>query len=327
MFDSHFAFTPIPGRPTCHCAALCQLADDDLLAVWYAGQREGLPDSALLTARFSQKDVQWTAAEVLLDTPGLSDGNAIVFALPDGRVWLFHTVIHGKGWSSTLSYWRESDNGGLTWSASRLFDPEEGIVFRCRPLQLPSGRILVPAYDDKDGTSVFFLTDDQGLTWRRSTRLRVAGDQCIQPAPVQRADGSLLAYMRCGDRGHLWQSVSTDEGATWTPPEPVDLPNPNAGVDMQKLQTGELLLAANLTTHSRSPLCLLLSEDEGQTWATRAIVAHDPGQEFSYPQLLQARDGACHLLYTWRRERIRHLIFDTEWLRKEAAKQMEYVRG
>ena len=33
-------------------------------------------------------------------------------------------------------------------------------------------------------------------------------------------------------------------------------------------------------------------------------------QEFSYPYLLQSRDGSIHLLYTWHRTRIKHVRFD-----------------
>jgi len=327
MFETRFIYDQLPGRPTCHCASLTELADGDVLAVWYAGLREGLPDSALLSAVYSRQESAWLDPQIVVNTPGRSDGNAVVFTLPDGRVWLFRTVIQDGGWASVLTYWQTSDNGGLTWSEARAFDPEPGLMFRCRPLLLPGGRVLIPMYDDKDGTSLFFRTDDLGATWQRSPRI-TALDQCIQPAPVRRADGSLLAYMRCGSHaGHLWQSASADGGETWSPCEPVDLHNPNAGIDMVRLQSGELLLAANLSTNSRSPLHLALSEDDGTTWPVRLIVAHDPAQEFSYPQLLPGSDGLCHLLYTWRRERIRHLVFDAEWVRKEAAKQREQALG
>jgi len=33
-------------------------------------------------------------------------------------------------------------------------------------------------------------------------------------------------------------------------------------------------------------------------------------QEFSYPFLLQSRDGNLHLVYTWHRTRIKHIQFD-----------------
>ena len=40
----------------------------------------------------------------------------------------------------------------------------------------------------------------------------------------------------------------------------------------------------------------------------------DKNAEFSYPSLLQARDGSIHLAYTWRRQGIRHLSFNRAWL-------------
>ena len=33
-------------------------------------------------------------------------------------------------------------------------------------------------------------------------------------------------------------------------------------------------------------------------------------QEFSYPYLLQTRDGVMHLVYTWNRTRIKYIRFD-----------------
>jgi predicted neuraminidase len=323
MLETHYLNVHLPGRPTCHCASLTELPDGDLLAVWYAGAGEGLPDSALLSARYSQPESQWTIPETIVDTPGLSDGNAILFTAPGGAVWLVHTVIQGHGWDTVQTYWRQSLDGGLSWSGPRLLDGEAGLMVRCRPLQLSSGRLLVPMYDEKDWSSFCLLSDDGGFSWRRSVRLQ-APEGCIQPAVVERADGSLLAHMRCGNRvGHVWQATSLDGGENWSPCTAVDLPNPNSGLDLIRLPGGELLLAANLNTASRSPLHLALSPDEGETWPCRLIVAHDPGEEFSYPQLLQDRQGRCHLLYTWRRERIRHLAFDGEWLAREAGRQGE----
>jgi len=323
MFETRFIYQDIPQRPTCHCASLTELADGDLLAVWYAGLGEGLPDSALLASRFSRTGGQWSTPEVLVDTPGQSDGNAIVYALPDGRVWLWHTVIEGSGWVAARAYWRTSTDGGRTWTAPTLFDPEPGTLVRCRPLRLSSGRLVVPLYDERNWSSFCVYTDDGGETWRPSGRI-TAPDGCIQPAIVERRDGSLLAYLRCGSQeGHIWQASSLDRGETWSPCQRVPLPNPNSGLDLIRLTSGELLLAANLTAASRSPLHLALSPDEGVSWPMRLIVAHDPGAEFSYPQLLQDRQGTCHLLYTWRRERIRHLAFDRTWLKDEAARQRE----
>jgi alpha-L-rhamnosidase len=32
-----------------------------------------------------------------------------------------------------------------------------------------------------------------------------------------------------------------------------------------------------------------------------------PGEEFSYPSAIQGKDGHLHIVYTWRRKKIRHV--------------------
>jgi len=36
--------------------------------------------------------------------------------------------------------------------------------------------------------------------------------------------------------------------------------------------------------------------------------------EYSYPAIIQARDGAVHIAYTWKREKIRHVVLDPKAL-------------
>ena len=48
---------------------------------------------------------------------------------------------------------------------------------------------------------------------------------------------------------------------------------------------------------------------DGRTWG-RAVVLEDSPGEHSYPAMIQARDGRVHVTYTWKRERIRHVVVD-----------------
>jgi predicted neuraminidase len=75
-----------------------------------------------------------------------------------------------------------------------------------------------------------------------------------------------------------------------------------------------LLLAFNDSEHSRDCLKLALSMDEGASWVRAATLEAETGAEFSYPFMIQAHDSTVHLVYTWKRQRIKHVVFNTAWL-------------
>ena len=86
------------------------------------------------------------------------------------------------------------------------------------------------------------------------------------------------------------------------------LPNPSAGIDAVRLADGRFLLAYNPTASGRSPLALAVSRD-GRSWQ-RAVTLEDDDGEYSYPALIQTRDGRVHVSYTWRRQRIQHVVVE-----------------
>ena len=83
------------------------------------------------------------------------------------------------------------------------------------------------------------------------------------------------------------------------------LPNPDSGIDAVSLPDGRALLAYNPSRKSRTPLCLAVSND-GLSWRN-VLVLEDGVGEYSYPALVQGRDGSLHLTYTWNRRRIRYV--------------------
>ncbi len=136
---------------------------------------------------------------------------------------------------------------------------------RCKPTQLPSGRILLPLYSDTYSVSMMAISDDNGISWRASEPL--LGFAAIQPTVLRRNDGTLVAYMReNGLRAHIRVSESKDDGQTWGDVGQIDLPNPGSGVDAVRLASGRWLLIYNDTTDGRNRLAVSLSEDEGKSW-------------------------------------------------------------
>ena len=91
------------------------------------------------------------------------------------------------------------------------------------------------------------------------------------------------------------------------------LPNPNAGTDAVTLKDGRHLLVYNHTARGRSPLSVAVSRD-GVAWQAGLELENDPGSEFSYPAVIQTRDGLVHVTYTWKRQRVKHAIIDPKKL-------------
>jgi alpha-L-rhamnosidase len=85
-------------------------------------------------------------------------------------------------------------------------------------------------------------------------------------------------------------------------------PNPSAGIDALRLRDGRFLLVYNPSAQGRDKLEIAVSPD-GKQWRQAVVLENAPG-EYSYPAVIQAADGLVHVTYTWRRERIRHVVID-----------------
>jgi alpha-L-rhamnosidase len=64
----------------------------------------------------------------------------------------------------------------------------------------------------------------------------------------------------------------------------------------------------------RTPLNVAISKD-GNKWYAALILEDSPVGEYSYPSVIQTNDGMVHIVYTWRRERIKHVVIDPSKLR------------
>jgi hypothetical protein len=126
----------------------------------------------------------------------------------------------------------------------------------------------------------------------------------IQPTVIPLGGPHLRFYARStGNIGRICVSDSNDEGRTWTVPRPLNVPNPNSGIDLVALRDGRIVLIYNDTTNGRTPLNLAVSRD-GEHFTNFRTLESEPG-EYSYPAIIQAKDGGLLATYTWQRKRIR----------------------
>ncbi len=217
-------------------------------------------------------------------------------------------------------------------AADKLFR-RLGWMTRAHPFILDNRRLIVPLYSDGYSFSLMAITDDWGQSWKTSSPL--VGQGNIQPSVVRKKDGTLFTLMR--DNGpapkRLHQSVSRDNGLTWSPVTDSDLPNPGSGAEIIALRNGHWALIYNDTERGRNSLAVAISDDEGETWRWKRRLEFDtPGAEagaYHYPSIIQARDGTLHASYSYhlnrkdveqdaqgkpRRKTIKHAHFNEEWV-------------
>ena len=120
----------------------------------------------------------------------------------------------------------------------------------------------------------------------------------------------------------LAQTWSEDGGRTWSPVSDASLPNNNSAVDAVTLKDGRHLLVYNHSTredstggrNGRGILTMAVTED-GIRWEAAAVLEYRTGQvQYSYPAVIQTRDGLVHVTYSWHRKRIKHVVIDPEKL-------------
>ena len=193
---------------------------------------------------------------------------------------------------------------------------------RCKPTVLRSGRIVLPLYSDTYSVSIMALSDDGGQTWFASRAL--AGFGNIQPAVLQKKDGSLMAYMReNGPLDRIRVAESLDDGMTWGSVGAMEMPNPGSGLDAVRLANGYWVLIYNDTVRGRNQLAVSLSDDEGRTWKWTRHLENQPAGQFHYPAIIQSRDGMLHAVYSYFVEggkSMKHAAFNEAWIRAGAPK-------
>ncbi len=319
-------FDQLPDRPLAHCATMIVLPDGALLTAWFGGKYETAPGMAILVARREAGCEEWSTPTVIAEMAGFALGQPVFLLHPSGELWLFFDVIERPtvsddipfnalppvgGWLSAQPFWQRSFDGGRTWDSPRPLIDYPGLMFRSRPLLLPR-RIIVPVYDEKTWQSRMLISDNEGQTWRLTPPLTTPAGN-IHPCLVALGDGRLLAYMRTGGQGGvIWRAESADGGDSWTSPTPTNIPNPNSGIDLLRLHSGRLVLAFNNSAIRRTPLCVMISEEDEQWGRIRTL--EDGLAEYSYPTLAQSPDGVIHLVYTYRREHIHYACFNEAWL-------------
>lgn len=301
--------------PSAHASTLVETRAGSVIAAWFGGTAERNPDVGIWLSR--HEGGRWTApVEVANGVQSASlrhpTWNPVLFQPASGPLMLFYKV--GPSPSTWWGMVTTSGDDGRTWSTPvRLPDGIIGPV-KNKPIQLTGGDILSGSSTEHDGWRVHMeRSTDGGRTWTATPPLNDGKEiPAIQPSILVHRDGRLQALGR-SRAGRLFATWSSDQGRTWTPLTLMDLPNSSTGTDAITLADGRHLLVYNHTGKGRGMLNVAVSDD-GRNWNAALVLENTEGAEFSYPAVIQTRDGRVHITYTWRRERIRHVVVDPQAL-------------
>jgi predicted neuraminidase len=311
-----------------HASTVVELRNGDLMSAWFGGTTEGAPDVAIWS---STRNVHgWSRPIELARENEIATYNPVLFHTKDGRLWLYYKFgPHPTSWTGARRFSRDE---GKTWSPvehlpAGLYGP-----IRTKPLVLDNGIVV-------SGTSVesyrswacwIERSTDNGKTFAKVGPIAVAPqfvkpvessgvpkeaaalfdwdktEGIIQPSVVWLGGHNLRFYARSTARtAKICVADSKDDGVTWSQAHPINLPNPNSGIDAVALRDGRIVLIYNHSNKNRTPLNLGMSRD-GEHFKMFRVLEQDPG-EYSYPALIQGTNGDLHITYTWNRKRIRYV--------------------
>lgn len=300
----------------CHASTVLRTGDGNFLVAWFGGTKEKHDDVGIWLSR--GKHNEWTTPVQVAKIRDDAHWNPVLFEAKDGSIVLFFKV--GKTIDHWETWYKMSMDKGETWSeAKELVAGDKGGrgPVRNKPILLSDGTWLAPASNEKQGTWNAFVdrSEDQGSTCTASSffplnRDSVPEEGVIQPALWESTPGNVHALLR-SSAGVICRSDSKDYGKTWSPVYRTNLPNPNSGIDLTKLDDGKLVLAYNRDGKNwgaRSPISVAVSYDNGKTWPVSLDVeTGTPDDELSYPSIIHFGDTIA-LTYTWKRKNVAFVI-------------------
>lgn len=308
--------------PSCHSVTIVEATNGDLVSAWFGGSHERHPDVCIYSAIKPKGSDKWgepnkVADGVLKDGTRFPTWNPVLYQIPGGDLMLFYKI--GPKPSEWWGVYRTSSDGGKTWS-DKIDMPSKDFLgpIKNKPVLLSNGTLLLPSSTEGNGWHLRMeSTPDFGKTW-------VIGDtisrgkqkiNAIQPSILFHKDGSIQAIGRTRNRA-IFSTFSKDNGKTWSDIELIGLPNNNSGTDAVTLKNGKHLLVynhvlppGNEAKGPRTPLNLSISDD-GINWKATLVLEDSKISQYSYPSIIQSSDGMVHIVYTWRRQKLKYVKVD-----------------
>lgn len=305
-----------------HSATLEVLPDGKLIALWFAGSHEGKPDVKIWQSIFNGKN--WSEAHVIISPKKVAQdtnsyirkvGNPVIYKAVDNSLQLFVVSVGVGGWSGSSLNQFTSKDWGATWSVGHKLRLSPffnfSILNRTKAVTLADGGFYLPVYYEFMHTYPELLRFDKNGDFIGQIRLNSINTQ-IQPALLPVSDEHAYVYMRnhMPQENTLCYQETYDGGNHWSGLLPTNLTNRDSSIAVMPLESSQYLMVHNIG--GRDKLALALSVD-GVNWQDIYLLENMVNEEFSYPTI-QMHNDTIDILYTWKRQKIKHVEFNRAWL-------------
>lgn len=245
--------------------------------------------------------------------------------LQDGGLAVFYIekYIMEGGIIKDKVYMKVSYDEGRTWCEEVRCLQADGyhVVNNDRVIRLTNGRIIMPValhsmtgFDSRTkvlepGSVAFCVSDDDGKTWRTVSQVLHSPFQDVvqlqEPGVYQHEDGTLWMWCRTS-YGCQYMAFSTDNGETWSEPEP-GLYFSSPASPMQVKKAGGYTLAVfnpvpeycgrnkEKEPWGRTPLVCAVSADDGKSHDGESFdklfyLEDDRSNGYCYPAIFAGAD-------------------------------------
>ncbi len=284
--------------------------------------------TAQISAVYSDDEGEtWSKRRVLFAKPdnSLNIMSLSFLRMNNGDVGAFYIVKNTDG-TDKIVLRRSADEGESWGDAVNCFDCLEVqdyyVINNDRVIRLKSGRIIFAvarhtvlsgAEDFTPGVICFFYSDDDGKTWQKTdTELpcphKNNPDGYEEPGLYELPDGRLWCYIRTS-LGFQYECFSSDEGITWTQPEP-NMFFSSACSPMLVKDCGELTLAVfnPVPEHllrkesepwGRTPYVLAVSTDRAANFKKENVfyLEDNLNNGYCYPAIIECEGGLLVAYY------------------------------
>ncbi|WP_144061204.1 exo-alpha-sialidase [Hyphomicrobium denitrificans] len=305
-----------------------------LLAFWYRAVYEGAANAELVSARFDGD--HWSPTAVVTNSNtvtrdiGLtvkSLANPVPFRRSPNEIWLFFAASRLSGWATCEIVLIRSVDNGRTWSpAQRLYASpflNMSHLTKSLPIRLSGDRIALPAYHEMNRKYPVMLVLDRNGRVIDKLRMGNGGTVGYQPAIVATGPTTAIAFVRRLNSfrpQRILMSHTVDAGRTWTPPTPIDLPNPGGPIAAIRYDDTRILLAFNDDPDHESNVKLAFSNLDGTSLRRIGTVAQKndrlEGDAVAYPFLIESEPGQFDVVFSRPppQHAINHVRVSSAWI-------------